>query len=137
MSNMNITRVPHKGKTAPTVSMTASFNQADTSSIANTVFLVERMSGYSICAKWTESSAPLAGTLKLQASNNAYLDNVNMDNNPDAVWVDIPASSVTLTTGSGKQFWNVTDVRYEAVRVVWTRTDGDGSMVMYEMAKGH
>lgn len=136
MSNINITRLPEKGRAASSVSMNASFNQASTSSTAGTVFLVERMKGFSICANIAESSASLAGTLKLQASNNAYADNVNMDGNAAAVWVDIASSSVTLTSGSTATMWNVTDAHYEAVRIVWTRTSGQGTITTYFMAKG-
>jgi hypothetical protein len=133
---MNLyTRVPDKGRVANSVSMNASFNQAMTSSTPYTVFYVERMKQYAICCDIAETSAALAGTLKLQASNNAYTDNTDLIDNPDAVWVDIPSSSVTLTTGSTQTFWNAADVGYEAVRIVWTRTSGQGTLKSYFLAK--
>lgn len=96
---------------------------------------VEFLEGYSICAKWTETSVTLAGTLKLQASNNAFADNVNNNENSNATWVDITGSSVAVS-GSGSQFWNVSDVFYKAFRVVWTRTSGEGTFEAFIHAKG-
>jgi hypothetical protein len=78
----------------------------------------------------------LSGTLKLQASNNAFADRTNNETRSDAIWVDIPSSSTTLTGGSTQTFWNVSEAHYEAVRIVWTRTVGQGSMDIYFVAKG-
>ena len=125
--HLNITRVPEKGHDATAYSLNASSNPV--------TYLVERMAGYSILANIVESLATLTGTLKLQASNNAYLDNVNMNPNPAAVWVDIPNSTVTLTGGNTTAMWNTTDVFYESVRVVWTHTGGQGTFTPYFMAK--
>lgn len=108
-------------------SMNASFNGAATH--------MESMEGYSIAASWTETSAVLAGTLKLQACNNAFTNNVNNNEDPAALWIDIPGSSVAVS-GSGSQFWNVSDVYYKSVRVVWTRTSGQGTYTSYIWAKG-
>lgn len=130
---INYTRNPDKGHASTATSMNASFNGT---SANRTLYLVERMKSYSICADIVETSASLAGALKLQASNNAYLDNVNNDANPNAVWVDVPSSTITLTAGSTAIMWNVTDVGYECVRVVWTRTSGQGTFTPYFLAKG-
>ena len=112
-----------------TTSMDASFNGA--------AFGLDGMVGFSIQGTYTESSAALSGTIKLQASNNAILDNPTAGTeNPDAVWEDIDGADVTLTTGSGTFFFNVSDVYYRAFRVVWTRTDGEGSLTTYTWAKG-
>lgn len=128
MAVHNITRLPLRGFPATAASMNASFNGAP--------YLLERMGGFSICAAITETLASLAGTLKLQASNNAFLDNTNGDANSAATWVDIPSSSVTLTAGNTTVLWNVTDVHYEAVRVVWTRSTGQGTFLPFFLAKG-
>lgn len=125
--NLNLVRVPEKGHDATSQSMNASATLA--------TYMVERMAGFSILANVVETLASLAGTLKLQASNNAWLDNVNMDVNPNAVWVDIPSSSVSLTAGNTTVMWNTTDVFYETVRVVWTHTTGQGTFTPYFMAK--
>lgn len=78
----------------------------------------------------------LTGTLKLQASNNCFADNVNGELRSDAVWVDIPSASATLDGGDDTVFFNITDANYEAVRLVWTRTAGQGSISTYILAKG-
>lgn len=81
-------------------------------------------------------SDDLTGTFKLQASNNAFLqEGWNNQENPDATWVDISGSSVNVTT-SGSQIWNVSDVYYSAARVVWTRSVGIGTYTAHITAKG-
>ena len=109
------------------VSMNASFNGA--------AFGMDHLEGYSVTIKATESSATLAGTLKLQASNNALADNVNNDADANAIWVDITNSSQAVS-GTGSFAWNVADVYYRAFRVVWTRTSGQGTADIYIHAKG-
>jgi hypothetical protein len=127
---MNYVRVPLKGGVPTPVSMNADFTQA-------TPYLVERMFGYSILANVVATSGTLGGTLTLQASNCAFLDNVNMNVNPNAVWVDIPNTSVTVSTPTNAQvMWNMADIHYESVRVVWTHTGGQGTFTPYFMAKG-
>ena len=97
------------------------------------------ISGYSIQSSWG-ASAGRSGTLKLQASNNVYhktyktdpdnrfqdlqeeLDNNRV--NPDALWNDIPGSAKTVTDAADGHFWDVSDVMYSAVRVVWDGTPG-------------
>lgn len=124
---MQIARVPERGKVATPVSMNASFNGG--------AFLLERLSGFSIVAGVTESSASLAGTLKLQVSNNAFKDTTSNTERSDAVWIDLASSSFTLTAGSANYVWNFSDANYEAVRIVWTRTSGQGSVSAYFIAK--
>lgn len=108
-------------------SLDATFNGA--------AYHMEHLEGFSICAVWLESSATLAGTLKLQASNNGFTDNVNNNENPNATWVDITGSSIAVS-GAGSQFWNVSDVFYKAFRIVWTRTSGQGTYQAFITAKG-
>lgn len=124
---MQISRVPEKGKTAVAQAMLASFN--------GTPYLMERLEGFSICAAVVETVATVAGSFKLQASNNAFADDAINRTNAGAVWVDIPSSSVPVS-GAGNFFWNVSDVNYEAVRIVWTSTGGDGNVSVYFLAKG-
>lgn len=125
--SFNLVRVPEKGQVATSVSMDESWN--------STPYKVDLSEGYSICASITESVASLEGTLKLQASNNCFKDNTGMELRTDAVWVDIPDSTVTLDGGNDSAFWNVTDVYYEAVRIVFTYTSGEGSGSFYFIAK--
>ena len=123
-----IMRIPEKGKVATPQSMNASFN--------GNPFKIDFSWGYSICAAIDETSASLVGTLHLQASNNAFQDNVQNEVRSDAVWVDIPNTSAVLDGGDDQVFWNVSDANYEAVRIVWTRTSGQGTMSTYILAKG-
>jgi hypothetical protein len=97
---------------------------------------LESIEGYSICASWSGG----VGVLKLQASNNAQIDNVGdltvaQMADPNAVWVDITGSSVAVN-GAGDQFWNVADVYYKWFRVVYTRTSGTGTFTAYLNVKG-
>ena len=63
------------------------------------------------------------GTLKLQASNDPETnDTVPLSDNPPTHWVDVANSSFGVSA-SGETMWNVTDVAYNYVRVVYT----DGS----------
>lgn len=110
-------------------------SQSMNASFDSNAFHLETLEGYSICAAWTETSATLAGTLKLQASNDAFTDNTNNQEKSGATWVDITGSSVAVS-GSGSQFWNVSDVYYKAFRIVWTRTSGQGTFTAYIHAKG-
>lgn len=125
---VNICRIPEKGKTAPTAtSMNATFNSGP--------YLVERLTQCAFVIKCTETSASLAGTFKLQASNNAFLDNVQNETNSSATWADIAGATATLTAGSVNVLLQATDACYEAVRIVWTRTSGQGTAEIYFMAK--
>ena len=126
---MKLMRIPgQKGQAAVPRSMDASFN--------GTAMNLEYLDGFSICADVVESSAALAGTLKLQACNNAFQNNADGQENSAAIWVDIPSSSVTLTSGNTTVFWNVSDVFYEAIRLAWTRSSGQGTISSYVVAKG-
>jgi hypothetical protein len=88
----------------------------------------------------TIDTTALVGAFKLQASNNAELDNVGdltpaQMADPNAVWVDITGSS-TAVAGSGSQFWNVSDVYYLWFRLVYTATSGSGDFTAYLNYKG-
>ena len=108
-------------------SMNASFTSA--------AYHIEHLIGYSICGTWAQTAATLSGLIKLQASNNAFMDNVNNEENPDATWVDITGSSIAVS-GSGDQFWNVSDAYYKAFRIVWVRSGGQGTYTAFITAKG-
>lgn len=61
------------------------------------------------------SGSDVAGTLKLQASDNA------------TDWFDV-ANSSTAITASADAMWNISDVNYPYVRVAWTYTSGTGNI---------
>lgn len=126
MGMVNVSRVPEKGKTPTSQSMNASFNGG--------AYLTERLTGFSIIMGITETSATLAGTLKLQGSNNAFTDNYQNEERADAIWVDIESSPIAIS-GSSQVGWNAEWAYYEGVRVVWTRTSGEGTALIYFLAK--
>lgn len=97
---------------------------------------------YSIAALYTNS---VAGTIKLQASNDPETNDTQYNiagNRPPSVapinWVDITNSTFVLA-GSGETMWNVRDVGYNYVRVVFTDTSGGtntGTMTLVANCKG-
>lgn len=126
---LRLLRVPGtKGQAGTPISMNATF--------MDRAYNIEHLDGYSICAQVIETVASLAGTLKLQASNNAFMDNTDNQENPNAIWVDVPSTSVALTAGSTNVFWDVSSAFYEAFRVSWTRTTGSGNVTLFIIAKG-
>jgi len=101
---------------------------------------LNQLLGYSIASQWG-ASAGRTGTLKLQASNNVYhrryknlpeatpfedmqeiADNAQDD--PNAIWEDIPGSAKTVDATADQHVWNVDGVFYSAVRVAWVGTAG-------------
>lgn len=76
--------------------------------------------GYSIQAVYTGTPT---GTFKLQASSDpVFPGNKGPNSNFVTNWTDVANSSVTVTA-AGNYMWNVTDVMYNFVRLVYT----DGS----------
>ncbi len=67
------------------------------------------------------------GTLKLQASSDPLTDTtIPLTNSQPTNWVDITDSSFTVTS-AGNSMWNVRDVAYNWVRVVYTDASGGAS----------
>lgn len=97
-------------------------------------FKVERLIGASFQFKWTDSGA-LDGTLKLQASNDAFVDNPTAPENPNATWNDIDNSSITVS-GSSSDVIDLLDTQVQALRWVWTRVAGAGSLTVVISSKG-
>ena len=94
-------------------SMTSSSNSA-----AQDVGLYQ---GYAIQAVWTGTPT---GTLKLQATVNG------------TDWSDIAGTSTSLTGSASSWLWNVTDILYESVRLVYTASSGTGTLNAYISKKG-
>lgn len=64
------------------------------------------------------------GTIKLQASNDPETNDTQpLSNNPPTNWTDIASSSFSLTD-EGETMWNVSEVAYNWVRVVYTDASG-------------
>lgn len=79
------------------------------------------------------------GTIKLQASNDPETNDTQYNvtaGKPPAVgptnWVDIASSTFTLSS-AGETMWNVRDVAYNYVRVVYTDTSGGTSTAVMKI----
>lgn len=80
---------------------------------------------YSIAA--LTSNGTLVGTIKLQASNDPETNDsmpLGTPAPPPTHWVDITGSSFTLFPATNETMWNVRDVAYNYVRVVFTDNSG-------------
>lgn len=106
---------------------------ADISASRNSIaLLVEQDLNCSIQVVF--SGTGLNGAFKLQAScdtsiANAQSEVVRASNVSN--WSDIPSQSSTVTalTGSSTALFNLADMGYPWVRLVWTSTSGTGSIV--------
>ena len=67
------------------------------------------------------------GTVKLQASNDPETNDTQpLSNSPPTHWVDITNSTFTVSS-SGETMWNVRDIGYNYVRVVYTDSSSGSS----------
>ncbi len=111
---------------------TETFNTAGT--VTGTAFGLDHMIYYSLTAV---STGTAVGTIKLQASNDAFTDNVNNNEKTTATWVDITSSTQAVAGTGTKLLWTTGDAAgYRAVRAVYTTTSGTGNVVLYWHAKG-
>lgn len=95
---------------------------------------LNQMFGYAIQAFYT-TSGTLGGTFKLQSSVDYLLDgNGNVLNSGH--WDDVPGSSL-LIAAAGSNTWNVADINYPFVRLVYTHFSGDtGSLTANFFGRG-
>lgn len=129
---MNVLRKPLKGKVATPISLAAT--------IADTPIDIEHMASMGIAMSVVDGGA-LAGTFKLQVSNNAFVDNVGDTTlfNPirtDAFWEDLDSSEQTFVPGTLQYSWDIDFLSTEAIRLVWTRVAGTGTASVYYCGKG-
>jgi len=115
------------GKRTDTLSLVSDINSA--------AMGVEFVNGFSVAASWDDPGSDISGVLTLQASNNAFTDNVNMTPDPNALWIDITGSAVAVSD-VGTQFWNVADANYSAYRIKWVGTSGSSTLTAYHLIKG-
>lgn len=117
------------------VSQTASF-AALASDVNGPALNVEHLEGVSFILQTTDAGA-LAGSFKLQISNDAFIGNVGTSSNanPNATWLDY-AGSAQAVAGAEVKGWNVTDLYFKAIRLVWTASAGAGSAKVDVQAKG-
>lgn len=81
------------------------------------------VAGYSIQAIWTNGSSPV-GMMSIQASNDA-------EN-----WSDIPNSTLPVSGNTGNNIFNISKhAYYTFARLVYTRTSGDGIVVIQFSSK--
>lgn len=97
---------------------------------------VEHLEGVSFIVQTTDAGS-LAGSFKLQISNDAFTGNVGSASavNPNATWLDYSGSSQAIS-GAEIKGWNVTDLYFKAIRLVWTASAGAGSAKVNVQAKG-
>lgn len=86
-------------------------------------FQVWEMFGYAIQAVYTGTPT---GTFKLQVSNDPISQNVGSPTQAPTNWTDLLGSSVSVTA-AGDYMWNVTDVMYNFVRLVYTDASSGAS----------
>jgi len=100
---------------------------ATVSATSNPV-LLDGIKDYSIHVDF--SGASLAGTLKLQCSN----DPTAISAPSTADWVDVVSSSQSITS-AGSYLFNQISQNYGAVRVTFTGSGGTGTMTAWFVAK--
>jgi len=88
----------------------------------NTALVSIEPRGYSVYAKWTETTASLVGVIKVQISS----DGTN--------WEDLNSSSQDIS-GSGSYLWDVGFADYFYIRVAYTRTSGTGTFYIISNEK--
>lgn len=81
------------------------------------------------------SEAP-SGTLTVEASNDAFRDDYQMDTEQSAaIWAEVAGSSQTVS-GAGVYAYNASDCAYRAFRLKFTRTEGNGTATVHVNVKG-
>jgi hypothetical protein len=98
-------------------------NQSMSANFASDPMDLSTVQGFCIQAKHTGSPV---GVLKLQISNN------------DSVlgWDDYPNSEQAVPSSNQQCTWNVSDVHFDLVRIVYTFTSGSGTITAYINGKG-
>ena len=103
-------------------SLTLSPSSAMTASITSEAVNVQSMTRVAIQAIYTGSPV---GSLKLQAANSLT----------SQTWTDVSNSTVAVSA-AGNQLWNVSDIGYALIRVVYTFTSGSGTLEVIVSGKG-
>jgi hypothetical protein len=99
-------------------------SQVLTSNTNTTTKDVYNCDRYAIQADYTGT---FSGSLKLQVSNDEADSVTN--------WVDLTGSDIAITS-AGSYIWNVKQVGYRAVRVVYTYVSGSVTLSLSFTAKG-
>lgn len=88
--------------------------------------------GYSIHSKWAKDSGTVAGTLKVQVSN----DPEAKDNPDNAQWKSLDCSEVAVSDGDGEHFYNIGDIYYRFMRIYYQLSSGAITVNNYFNSKG-
>lgn len=92
---------------------------------------LKNMFGYSIQLSW--SGTP-TGTFKLQGSSDPLYSGAPGTNPAEPTnWTDVPSSSQAVVA-AGSYMWNISDVMYNWVRVVFTDGSGGASTALITSA---
>lgn len=97
-------------------------------------FDIKHLQGFSVAANITNTSG-FSATFKVQASNNAFLDNVNNNEDPNSTWEDLPGGTFTIATNTSFMF-NTESAYYSAFRLVITVSSGSADAAIRYFAKG-
>jgi len=91
---------------------------------------------FSVSAIATFTVNDAAGTLKIQVSNDAPVGQQPEYYTPSATsWVDLAGATVTVASGA-VAIIPKTDVCYQYMRLVWTRSGGTGSFTVNTNVQG-
>lgn len=113
-----------------------SASMTGTTTVNSNSIPLDQTYGFAIQAVWTGTSA---GTLKLQASNDAPVRETQTNNGgPDTItnWTDIANSSTAVISGGGNFMWNFTGCFYRNVRLTYTNATGTGTLTASIVPKG-
>lgn len=92
------------------------------SSITSSAIDLSSTQGFSIQAYWSGSPS---GSFQLEVSNNL-----------GSTWAVYQDSDVTLPVAGNQIFWNVSEVHFDQVRLVYTATSGSGTLTAWINCKG-
>jgi hypothetical protein len=119
-----------------TINMTLSSNvMTGTNVITSEAVPTDQLWACAIQATWT--GAPF-GTLKLQATADApdLTNQTSSGISTYAHWTDVLDSSYAVSS-AGDHMWNIFDIGFRAIRVVYTNANGTGTLTSLKLsAKG-
>lgn len=108
-------------------------NQNNTSANLTAIPLQQKYS-FSVIATFSDGSA--AGTLKVQISNDAPpFSGLQPEQFVPTNWVDLASATVSVASG-GTVVIPKTDISYQYMRLVWTRSAGSGTFLVNTNVQG-
>lgn len=117
-----------------TIQLTMSASaMTSTNTLTSTSTPLDQAVGCAIQVVWTGTPN---GTFKLQASDDKPSRQTQTSSGgPDTItnWTDITDSSYTIAGTAGDYMWNITDVMYRNIRLVYTNTSGTGTLTVAQI----